>query len=161
LSHFVTLAPPNATVRDDLVAIHGLLASLSPLDSHANSATLADPASRRIGASLNGAVAAMTDIGDQSAAAFGDLARAGALRLNARDLPRDLVTADPDLAQAKLRSALVAPPTALTGRVIGAFDAVRGHPLSAFASTAITGRGPSYLEREMKAMTLARTDSPR
>lgn len=105
LSHFVTLAPPGATVRDDLIALARLLPALAPLDVRASSAKLADPASRRIGASLNGALATMTDIGDQSAAAFADFARTGALRLNARDLPRDLVAADPDLAHAKLRSA--------------------------------------------------------
>ena len=55
LSHCVTLAPPSATVRDDLVALSRLLPALAPLAARASSATLADPASRRIGASLNGA----------------------------------------------------------------------------------------------------------
>lgn len=134
---------------------------LATLDARPSSATLAEAASRRIGASLNGAVATMTYIGDHSATAFADLAQSGALRLNARDLSRDLVATDLDLAQAKLRSALVVPPTALTNTVLGAFDDVRAHPNRAFASTPITGRGLSQLEREMEGLALARVDSPR
>jgi len=156
LSHFVTLAPPHATVRDDLVALSRLLPGLAPLEARASSAVLADPAARRIGASLNGAAATMTEIADQSAGAFADLARSGALRLNARDLPRDVVATNPDLAQAKLRSALVVPPEALTNAVLGEFDSVRAHPIKAFASTTA-----SHVEREIEGVTLARADSPR
>jgi len=161
LAHFVTLGPPHATVRDDLVALSRLLPALAPLDARASSAAFADSVPRRVGGSLNGAVASMTDIGDHSAVAFAQLARTGVLRLNARDLPRDLVAADPDLAEAKLRSALVAPPTGLTDAVMESFDAVRGHPIRAFASTAITGRAPSHVEREMEGLTLTWPDSGR
>ena len=75
LSHFVTLTPPHATVRDDLLALTHLLPALAPLTARASSATLADPATRRIGASLNGAVATKTDIADHSATPFAALAR--------------------------------------------------------------------------------------
>src|SRR5665648_702346 len=37
LSHFVTLAPPSATVRDDLVALSRLLPALAPLEARASS----------------------------------------------------------------------------------------------------------------------------
>ena len=148
-------------MRDDLVALSRLLAQLAPLDARASSALLANPALRCIGASLNGAVTNMAAIGDHSATAFADLAQSGALRLNANHLPRDLVATDVDLAEAKLRSRLVAPPTTLTNAVLGAFDDVRAHPIRAFATTAVTGRGLSHLEHEMEAMTLARTDSSR
>jgi len=161
LAQFVAFTPPDATVRDDLVALRRLLPQLAPLDARASSAVLADPAARRIGASLNGAVAAMTSIGDHSATAFAELANSGALRLNAHDLPRDVVATDLDLAQAKLRSALVASPAALTNAVMGAFDDVRAHPIRALASTAISGRGLSQLEREVEGVTLAWADSPR
>ena len=161
LAHFVTLGPPHATVRDDLVALSRLLPALAPLDARASSATLAGSVPRRVGGSLNGAVAMMTDIGDQSAAAFAHLARTGALRLNARDLARDLVAADPDLAEAKLRSALVAPPTGLTDAVMEAFDAVRAHPIWAFSSTASSSRVPTQVEHEMEGLALTWADHHR
>ncbi|WP_024287147.1 hypothetical protein [Cellulomonas sp. KRMCY2] len=131
LSHFVTLAPPHETVRDDLVALSRLLPALAPLTARASSATLADPASRRIGASLNGAVATMTDIGEHSAAAFADLARSGALRLNARDLPRGLVSDDAELVQDRLRGALVRAPDAVVEAIHAEFDIVHRHPAQA------------------------------
>jgi hypothetical protein len=161
LAQFVALTPPKGTVRDDLVALRRLLPQLAPLDGPSSSATVADPGARRIGASLNGAVATMTDIGDHSATVFAVSAHSGALRLNARDLPRELVATDLDLAQAKLRSALIAPPAALTNTVLGAFDDVRAHPIRAHASTPITGRGLSQVEREMEAMTPTRAEAPR
>jgi len=131
LSHFVTLAPPHATVRDDLVALSRLLPALTPLNARANSATLADPVSRRIGASLNGAVATMTDIGEHSATAFADLARSGALHLNARNLPRDLVSDDAELAHDRLRGALVRAPDAVVEAIHAEFDIVHRHPVQA------------------------------
>jgi hypothetical protein len=158
LSHFVTLTPPPASVRDDLIALARILPSLAPLGARGSSAGSADPASRRVGAGLNGAVAAMTDIGEHSATAFTALVRTGGLRVNARDLPGDLVAVDPSLAEAKLRSALVTPPPALTDAVIGVFDAVRGHPIAAFSSTPLAGRVPSPVEREVEALALARAD---
>ena len=159
LSHFVTLTPPPASVRDDLIALARILPSLAPLDARGSSATRADPTSRSVGASLNGAVATMADIGDHGAAAFTTLARTGALRINARDLPRDLVADDPNLAEAKLRSTLIAPPDALTNAVIGAFDDVRGHPIAAFSSVAVAARAPSPVERGVEALALARADA--
>ena len=101
----------------------------------------------------------MTDIGDHGATAFVTLARTGALRINARDLPRDLVADDPDLAEAKLRSALIAPPAALTDAVIGVFDDVRGHPIAAFSSTPLVGRLPSPVEREVEVVSLTRAET--
>jgi hypothetical protein len=161
LSRFLTLTPPRATVRDDLIALACLLPTLAPLDARANSATLAAQASRRVGASLNGAVATMTDIGEHSAAAFAAIASTGTLRLNARDLPRDLVADDPNLAEAKLRSALIAPPAALTNAVIGAFDDVCAHPIRALASMATTDRGHSQAEPQVEAMKLVLADPDR
>ena len=108
---------------------------------------------------LRGAVSQRKSRPISSAAAFADLARSGALRLNARDLPRDLVADDPNLAEAKLRSVLIAPPAALTNAVIGAFDVVRGHPIAEFSPAAIAGRMPSHLEREVEGPALARADA--
>lgn len=159
LSHFVTLSAPPASVRDDLIALARILPSLAPLDARGSSATRADPASRSVGASLNGAVATMADIGDHGAAAFRSLAHSGALRINARDLPRDVVANDPNLAEAKLRATLIAPPDALTDAVIGAFDDVRSHPIAAFSSVAVAARAPSPVERGVEALALARADA--
>jgi hypothetical protein len=115
LSQFATLTPPHASVRNDLLALSRLLPTLAPLDSPANTAALAEAAARRIGAGLNGAITTMTDIGDHSAIALSSLARTGALLLDARHLPRDVVTDNPDLVQARLSSTYVQPPTAVTG----------------------------------------------
>lgn len=130
LSHFLTLAPPIGTVRDDLTALARLLPTLAPLDAPTSRATRADPASRRIGAALNGAVATMTEIAQHTAVAFTELAEAGALRLNARDLPRDLVSADPVLASDRLRGAIVDPPEAVLNRIRGGLSIVADHPVT-------------------------------
>ncbi|WNB87326.1 hypothetical protein [Cellulomonas sp. ATA003] len=143
LSHFVTLAPPHATVRDDLVALSRLLPALAPLEADMSTATHADSAARRIGASLNGAIATMTDIGDHSAGAFADLARSGALRINARDLPRDLVTDDPALALDRLRGAFVRAPDAVVDTIQTQYRAVRQHPVEAIAVTTPLGPLPN------------------
>ena len=133
LSCFVTLTPPRATVRDDLIALARLLPTLAPLDARTSSATLADSASRRVGASLNGAVATMTDIGDHGAAAFAALARTGSLRLNARDLPRDLVAEDPNLARDRLDGVFVRAPGAVVDAVQAEYCVVREHPVGVTA----------------------------
>jgi len=148
LAQFVAFTPPGATVRDDLVALRRLLPQLAPLDARASSASLADVTARRVGAGLNGAVATMTSIGDHAATAFAELAESGLLRVNANDLTRDLVATDVGLTEAKLRSALVTSPPALTNAVMGAFDDVRTHPIRALASTANTDRRHSRVERE-------------
>ena len=101
-----------------------------------SSATLADPASRRIGASLNGAVATMTDIADQSAAAFAYLARAGALRINSRDLPRELVAGDPNLAHAWLHAALVRAPVSVTDALLANYSSAQAHVSGCLAGAA-------------------------
>jgi len=155
LSHFVTLAPPHKTVRDDLVALSRLLPALAPLAARASSATLADPASRRIGASLNGAVATMTNIGNHSAAAFADLAHSGALRLNARDLPRDLVADDPDLAQERLQGALVRAPAAVVDAIHAEYRVVREHPLEASGVTPPRGASPNLPAMANDAIAIA------
>jgi hypothetical protein len=130
LSHFRTLAPPVGTVRDDLTALARILPALAPLDARTSRATSADPASRRIGAALNGAVATMTDIAQHTAVAFTKLAETGALRLNARDLPRHLVSADPALASDRLRGALVHPPEEVLNRIRGGLSIVTDHPVA-------------------------------
>ena len=136
-----------------------LLPQLAPLDARASSASLADVTARRVGASLNGAVATMTSIGDHSATAFAELAKSGLLRVNAHDLTRDHVAADAGLTEAKLRSALVASPAALTNAVMGAFDDVRSHPIRAFTSAAAIGR-ELEIKHEEQGPSLTSARSP-
>jgi len=124
LSHFVTLAPPHATVRDDLVALGRILPTLAPLDARVSSATLADSAARRLGACLNGAVATMSDIGEHSATAFALLAKSGTLRVDARNLPRDLVSDDKELAQNRLQGTLVRAPDVVVDAIRAEYDVV-------------------------------------
>ena len=72
----------------------------------------------------------MTEIAQHTAVAFTELAEAGALRLNARDLPRDLVSADPVLASDRLRGAIVDPPEAVLNRIRGGLSIVADHPVT-------------------------------
>jgi hypothetical protein len=158
LSHFVTLAPPHATVRDDLVALSRLLPVLAPLDARASSAALTDPATRRIGAGLNGAVATMAEIADHSSTAFAHLARTGALRLDARDLPRELVAEDRGLAHARLHGTLVRPPASVTEKNLATYNVARDHPIATLTSpTTTVGRMSTQVEREMATMSRAPT----
>ena len=112
---------------------------------------------KRQGASLNGAVAAMTDIGNHSAAAFGDLARSGALRLNARDLPRDLVADDPDLAQARLQGALVPAPSAVVDAIHAEYRVASGHPAKTLHASAPPGPAPGRPDQEVEAISYVTT----
>jgi len=101
----------------------------------------------------------MTSIGDHSATAFAELAKSGLLRVNAHDLTRDHVAADAGLTEAKLRSALVASPAALTNAVMGAFDDVRSHPIRAFTSAAAIGR-ELEIKHEEQGPSLTSARSP-
>ena len=158
LSRFLTLAPPRATVRDDLIALARLLPTLAPLDARASRATLADAATRRVGASLNGAVATMTEIGDHSATAFDALARTGTLRLNARDLPRDLVTDDPELAARRLSGALVRAPHAVVDVVQAGYRLVREDPIGARDLSRPHPVSPPHLSQSRDAIGYATDD---
>lgn len=139
LSRFVTLAPPSADVRDDLVALAQLLPELAPLETPTVAATLGDRASRRIGAGLNGAVATMTGIGDHSARGFSRLSHAGELQMDARDLPRSLVSEHPELAECRLQGGIVRAPEIVVDTVREAFATVREDPIRTSAASPLVG----------------------
>jgi hypothetical protein len=143
LSRFVTLAPPCANVRDDLVALARLLPQVAPLETPTAAARRADPATRRIGAGLNGAVATMTSIGDHSAAAFSRLARAGELHIHARDLPRSLVSEHPELAERRLEGGIVRAPEIVVDAVQGTFAPVQQDPIEDSVASPLVGPFPA------------------
>ena len=97
----------------------------------------------------------MTNIGNHSAAAFADLAHSGALRLNARDLPRDLVADDPDLAQERLQGALVRAPAAVVDAIHAEYRVVREHPLEASGVTPPRGASPNLPAMANDAIAIA------
>lgn len=156
LSHFITLTPPTSSVRDDLLALGRLLPHLSPLDSSANSAHLADPRAREIGAALNGAIATMTDIADHGAAALNQLDRTGGLHMRARDLPRDLVADDPALAKAHLNDAIVRAPARFTEAIRRALAIAADHPVARMSATSGPGARPTPAETSFAARTITR-----
>ncbi len=147
LADFAVLAPPDQTVHDDVTATVRLLSTLAPLHLTANPALSADPAARRTGATLNGAVTTMTQIGDHCSEAFRRLARSGLLHIDARAIPRDIVADDPTLAAARIHRRTAPAPEAVTDRVIGAYEAVREHAIPTIsAQTPADSRGtaPDY-----------------
>ncbi len=156
VSHFITLTPPTASVRDDLLALSQLLPRLAPLGSPTNTARLADPRAREIGAALNGAIAIMADIADHGAAPFNHLERTGGLHMRARDLPRDLVTDDPALAEAHLNDAIVRAPARVTKAVREGLGLAAGHPITRVAATSGSSRHTSALESELNALAITR-----
>lgn len=127
LSQFAVLAPPVASLRDDVVAAARLLGELVPL--HAPRDALTATADRHIGAALNGAVQVMADIAVHEGAAFDRLSRAGLLQIPARALPRDLVTDHPDLVTARLGGRTVPAPNETLRTVATMYAEVAAHPM--------------------------------
>jgi hypothetical protein len=147
LADFAVLAPPDQTVHDDVTATVRLLSTLAPLHPTANPALSADPAARRTGATLNGAVATMTQIGDHCSDTFRRLDRSGLLHIDARAIPRDVIADDPTLAAARLHRRTTPAPVPVTDRVLAGYDLVREHPIptiSAQAPADSFGTVPDY-----------------
>jgi hypothetical protein len=129
LADFAVLAPPDQGVRDDVTATMRLLPALAPLNSAVNAALSSDPDARRVGAGLNGAISTMTQIGQHCSTTFARLTQSGLLHIDARAVPRDVMTDDPSLAEARLHRRTVRAPEAVTDRVLAAYDVVREHPI--------------------------------
>jgi hypothetical protein len=106
-----------------------LLPALAPLNSAVNAALSSDPDARRVGAGLNGAISTMTQIGQHCSTTFARLTQSGLLHIDARAVPRDVMTDDPSLAEARLHRRTVRAPEAVTDRVLAAYDVVREHPI--------------------------------
>jgi hypothetical protein len=147
LADFAVLSPPEQSVRDDVTATTRLLPALAPLNSGVNAARSLDPSARPIGASLNGAISTMTEIGQYCSATFARLAQSRLLHIDARAIPRDVITDDRSLADARLHGRTVHAPAPVTDRVLAAYDVVREHPIPTISSNpAIDARAaaPDY-----------------
>lgn len=132
LRPFITPAPCDDVVRDDLVAIGHLLQTLAPLTGPtAGGATRLSE--RPTGAALNGAAQVMADIAEWNTRTFTRLAHSGQLHIPARALTGDDVTNDPTLTTAKLTGRLVTPPESATSRITELYDVVQHHPIRAMA----------------------------
>ncbi|MHB1492062.1 MAG: hypothetical protein ACYCTH_16410, partial [Cellulomonas sp.] len=146
LRPFITPAPCDDVVRDDLVAVGHLLQTLAPLTGPtAGGATRLSE--RPTGAALNGAVQVMADIAEWNAQTFTRLAHNGQLHIPARALTGDDVTNDPTLAAAKLAGRLVTTPESATSRIIELYDVAQHHPMRATAP----GYTPPRAELEARA----------
>lgn len=149
LRPFITPAPCDDVVRDDLVAIGHLLQTLAPLTGPtAGGATRLSE--RATGAALNGAVQVMADIAEWNAQTFTRLAHSGQLHIPARALTGDDVTDDPTLATAKIAGRLVTAPKSAASRITELYNVVQHHPMRAIAP----GYAPPRVEVE------ARTQEP-
>lgn len=127
---FITAAPSSAVVREDLIAIGRLLQVVAPLTgTGAGAARRTDPQARRTGATLNGAVAVMADVGDWNARTFHHLATNKHLYLPAHAARGEDISDHPELAAAKLAGNPVRAPDHLTAAVSALYDAVREHPI--------------------------------
>jgi hypothetical protein len=104
-----------------------------------NAALSPDPSARRIGAGLNGATSTMAEIGPHCSTTFDRLARSGLLHIEARALPREAITDHPSLADARLHRRTVPTPTAVTDRVLMAYEVVHEHPMPPSTTNAPIG----------------------
>jgi hypothetical protein len=90
----------------------------------------------------------MTSIGDHGARVFSRLVYAGELHIDARDLPRGLVSEHPDLAERRLQGSIVRAPRPMVDAVQAAFAPVRRDPIEPPAasplSAATTPRWSAY-----------------
>lgn len=104
LARYQTPAPANLTLYTDVAAIHELLDTLVPRDRPPTTdrATSADPAERHLAGTLHHASAALTQASRWGSDAFGRLARSGQVYLPVTGLRRDELSADADLAAARL-----------------------------------------------------------
>ncbi|OIQ80462.1 hypothetical protein GALL_377800 [mine drainage metagenome] len=132
LRPFITPAPCDDVVRDDLVAVGHLLQNLAPLTGPTTGGATR-LSERATGAALNGAVQVMADIAEWNARTFTRLAHSGQLHITARALTGDDVTNDPTLAAAKLAGRLVTAPESATSRITELYDVVQHHPMRAIA----------------------------
>lgn len=128
VSEFAILSPPMTSIRDDATAAVRLLQELAPMQHPPTSAPFA-PTERHVAAVLNGAVQVMADIAVHEGTTFDRLARAGALYMPARTLPRDLVSERPDLATARLEQRIVRAPDIITGATARLYAEVAAHPI--------------------------------
>ena len=132
LRPFITPAPCDQTVRDDLVAVGHLLQTLAPL-SGPTAGRASRLSERGTGAALNGAVQVMADIAEWNAQTFTRIAHSGQLHIPARALTGDDVTDEPTLATAKIAGRLVTAPESATSRITELYDVVQHHPMRAMA----------------------------
>ena len=146
LRPFITPAPCDDVVRDDLVAVGHLLQALAPLTGPTTGGATR-LSERATGAALNGAVQVIADIAEWNAQTFTRLAHSGQLHIPARALTGDDVTNDPTLATAKLTGRLVTAPESATSRVTELYDVVQHHPMRAIAP----GYTPPRVEVDARA----------
>jgi hypothetical protein len=156
LADFAVLAPPDQGVRDDVTTTMRLLTALAPLNSALNAALSSDPDARRIGASLNGAISTMTQIGQHCSTTFAALAQSGLLHIDTRAIPRDVMTEDPSLADARLHGHTVHAPDAVTDRVLAAYDVVREHPIQPTTTSTPTDAAAAAPDYDDHALTRRR-----
>ena len=124
LHHYRAAGPPDPQIRTDVLAVGQLLEQVAPLWHPNPTAKVADPATRRLTATLNVASHATTDIAHWSKTQFTRLAASELVWIRAGDLPRELVTDDEHLTQARLAGRIVPVPPTRAAITIARFTAI-------------------------------------
>lgn len=154
LSRFAALTPAIAEVRQDVLALRGVLASLAPLAEGGNTGASASLSDRRIGAALNGAIATMADIADDNSRTFKRLTRTSDLLIDIKHVPRDLISDDPALVELRLHGGYARAPEAAVADVLKAYHVVRAQPSEPIAPLVATAAMISDVEREIASLSL-------
>jgi hypothetical protein len=125
LREYVAPGPPDPAIRTDVLAACRLLAELAPTDQPARGLQVADPQTRNTLSALHGACDVVGQIARMNAVTFGTLARSEQIHIPTRLLTGEILSDEPDIAEAKLIGVhrVLAPPARLR-QTVELYDAV-------------------------------------
>ncbi|EYR65308.1 hypothetical protein N866_00035 [Actinotalea ferrariae CF5-4] len=127
LAILVSPALRDDVVHADLAGLARLLPTVAPL-SGVGRAHLPDPALRRTGAALGGAIAIMTEVADHNARTFAKITRTSTVYAPARSLTGEEITDQPELVRARLEGRLAPASTRQLEEVGHLYQSLRSHP---------------------------------
>ena len=112
LRDYVAPGPPDPLIRTDILAACRMLAQLAPTDRSAHGLQVPDAQSRDTLSALHGACDVIGQIARMNRATFATLARSEQIQTPTRLLSGEILSNDPDTAEAKLSGVqrVVAPP---------------------------------------------------
>jgi len=131
LRDYVAPGPPDPAIRTDVLAACRLLAELAPTDRPGRGLRFPDTQTRETLSALHGACDVMGQIARMNRVTFSTLANSGLIHIPARLLSGEILSDNPDAAQAKLSGTqrVVAPPARVrqTVQLYEAIGEATGH----------------------------------
>lgn len=125
LREYVAPGPPDPTIRTDILAACRLLAELAPTDRPARGLRVADPQTRDTLSALHGACDVVGQIARMNAVTFGTLARSDQIHIPTRLLSGEILSDEPEMAEAKLTGVQrVLAPAVRLRQTVELYDAV-------------------------------------